>query len=88
MSAFGVTSDTPMRVVLQFRKDEVPYVRERIWHPTHRLKELPGGELRLSFQAGGVIEILRWGSAATVLQPRRLRQWVTGELQAVNNLYH
>lgn len=53
MSAFGVTSDTPMRVVLQFRKDEAPYVRERIWYPTHRLKELPDEGLRLSFRAGG-----------------------------------
>jgi len=55
MSALPVTSDTPMRVVLQLRKDETPYVRERIWHPTQRLKELADGGLRLSFRAGGVL---------------------------------
>jgi predicted DNA-binding transcriptional regulator YafY len=77
-----------MHVVLQFRKEEALYVRERIWHPTQRLKELPDGGLRLSFRAGGVVEILRWGSGVTVLQPRRLRQLVTDKLQAVNNLYH
>jgi predicted DNA-binding transcriptional regulator YafY len=88
MSALPVTSDTPMHVVLQFRKEEALYVRERIWHPTQRLKELPDGGLRLSFRAGGVVEILRWGSGVTVLQPRRLRQLVTDKLQAVNNLYH
>jgi len=89
--AFGVTSETPMKVVIRFQKDLAPYIRERIWHPTQRLTELRNGDLRLSFRAGGEIEIIRWvlswGSAAKVLQPKALRQWVTEELRATSRLY-
>ncbi|MDE2058260.1 MAG: WYL domain-containing protein [candidate division NC10 bacterium] len=89
--AFGVTSEEPMNVVLRFRKDQAPYIRERIWHPTQNLTELRNGDLRLSFRAGGKIEIIRWilswGSAATVLQPKALRQLVAEELRTAGTLY-
>lgn len=89
--AFGVTTEEPMNVVLRFRKDQAPYVRERIWHPTQKLAELRNGDLRLSFRAGGKIEIVRWilswGSAATVLQPKALRQWITEELRTASAQY-
>lgn len=89
--AFGVTTEEPMNVVLRFRKDQAPYVRERIWHPTQKLTELRNGDLRLSFRAGGKIEIVRWilswGSAATILQPKTLRQLVAEELQTASAQY-
>ena len=89
--AFGVTSEQPMNVVVRFRKYRAPYIRERIWHPTQKLTELRNGDLRLSFRAGGAVEILRWvlswGSGATVLQPKALRQWVTEELRTTSRLY-
>lgn len=54
--AFGVTTEQPMNVVIRFRKDQAPYVRERIWHPTQNLTELRNGDLRLSFRAGGMCQ--------------------------------
>jgi hypothetical protein len=35
--AFGVVWERPMTVVVRFRADQAPYVREREWHPTQRL---------------------------------------------------
>jgi predicted DNA-binding transcriptional regulator YafY len=71
--AFGVTWEKPMTVVVRFCPDQAPYVREREWHPTQRLRDLPGGRLELTFRAGGMFEIKRWvlgwGDAAEVLRP-------------------
>jgi proteasome accessory factor B len=89
--AFGVTMEQPMSVVIRFSSEVAPYIRERIWHPTQKLTELRTGDLRLSFRAGGAVEILRWvlswGSDATVLQPKALRQWITEEARATSRLY-
>ena len=58
--AFGVSWKDPMDVVLRFNPAQAPYVRERIWHPTQELTNLPEGAVQLSFRAGGSYEICRW----------------------------
>ena len=89
--AFGVTTEEPMDVVIRFRKALAPYIRERVWHPTQQLTDLSNGDVRLSFRAGGEIEILRWvlswGSGAALLQPKSLRQRLAEELKATGRLY-
>ena len=89
--AFGVVWEKPMTVVVRFRADQAPYVREREWHPTQQLKDLPDGRLQLTFQAGGSFEITRWilgwGDAAEVVRPTRLRREVSAILQAAAGLY-
>ena len=63
---------------IQFRKDQVPYVKERIWHPTQTFEDLPTGDTVMTFRAGGEFEIMRWvlgwGSAAQVLEPASFRE--------------
>jgi predicted DNA-binding transcriptional regulator YafY len=75
--SFGVVWEKPLNVTIRFSADQAPYVRERTWHPTQRIRELPDGRIDLSFRAGGVFEIARWvlgwGDAAEVLRPRSLR---------------
>lgn len=89
--AFGVMWEKPMTVVVRFRADQAPYVREREWHPTQRLKELPGGRLELTLRAGGTFEITRWllgwGDAAEVVRPRSLRQALAATLAAAAGQY-
>jgi predicted DNA-binding transcriptional regulator YafY len=78
--AFGVMWDKPMTVVVRFRRDQAPYVREREWHPTQKLRTLRDGRVELTFRAGGAFEITRWilgwGDAAEVVRPLSLRQEV------------
>jgi predicted DNA-binding transcriptional regulator YafY len=89
--AFGVVWDKPMTVVLRFRPDQAPYVREREWHPTQRLRDLKDGRLELTFRAGGTFEITRWilgwGDAVEVVRPARLRREVAEILATAANQY-
>jgi len=89
--AFGVTWDKPMTVVVRFRPDQAPYVREREWHPTQKLRTLRDGRLELTFRAGGTFEITRWilgwGDAAEVVRPLSLRQAVAAIHRSAASLY-
>ncbi|MBI4013470.1 MAG: WYL domain-containing protein [Candidatus Rokubacteria bacterium] len=82
--AFGIVWERPMRVVVRFRADQAPYVREREWHPSQRVRTLRDGRLELRVHAGGTLEIVRWvlgwGGAAEVVRPARLRQLVQAAL--------
>jgi predicted DNA-binding transcriptional regulator YafY len=76
--AFGVVWEKPVTVVLRFRADQTPYVREREWHPTQRFRTLKDGRLEMTFRAGGLFEITRWilgwGDAVEVIRPALLRR--------------
>jgi predicted DNA-binding transcriptional regulator YafY len=89
--AFGIVWERPMRVVLRFRADQAPYVREREWHPTQRLATLRDGRLEMRFHAGGTLEIARWilgwGDAVEVVRPARLRALVRATLRSAGRLY-
>ncbi len=83
--AFGVAWEKPTTVVVRFSADQAPYVREREWHPTQRIRDLRDGGVELTFRAGGAFEIVRWilgwGDAAEVVRPLRLRKEVRRALQ-------
>jgi predicted DNA-binding transcriptional regulator YafY len=89
--AFGVAWEKPMTVVVRFSADQAPYVRERQWHPTQRLRELADGRVELTFRAGGMFEIMRWvlswGDAAYVKRPPLLQQAIARSLAKANALY-
>lgn len=89
--AFGVTWDKPMTVIVRFRPDQAPYVREREWHPTQKLRTLRDGRLELTFRAGGTFEITRWilgwGDASEVVRPASLRREVATIHQAAASIY-
>jgi predicted DNA-binding transcriptional regulator YafY len=75
--AFGVSAQDPTDIVLRFKADQAQYVRERLWHPSQEITELPGGAIQLAFRAGGPYEIRRfilgWGDAVEVISPEPLR---------------
>lgn len=89
--AFGVVWDNPMTVVVRFRADQAPYVRERLWHPSQQLRELADGGVELTLRAGGMFEISRWilswGDAAQVLEPPELREHIRFTLCSAHSAY-
>ncbi len=89
--AFGVVWEKPMTVVVRFRADQAPYIREPEWHPTQQLKDLSDGRLQLTFKAGGTFEITRWilgwGDPAEVVRPARLRREVSSILRSAATQY-
>lgn len=65
------------RVVIRFTPAAAERVREREWHESQEMRELPGGALELRLRLGALEEvgqwILGWGAAAEVVGPLELR---------------
>ena len=78
-NALGVLGGSgDYRVRLRFTATAADRVRERVWHETQVLRDLPDGEIELTLQLGSLPEveswILSWGDQAEVLAPAELRQ--------------
>jgi proteasome accessory factor B len=90
--AFGIVWEKPMTVVVRFSADQAPYVREREWHPTQKLRERRDGRVELTFRAGGAFEIMRWilgwGDAAEVVRPPTLRHDIAAIHRAAARAYN
>ena len=73
---FGLIEGDVMDVKVQFSREVADYFKERQWHPTQKVKQLKNGDVIVSFQAGGMDEIvswvLSWGANAKVLEPSNL----------------
>lgn len=77
-NALGVLGgERDYRVVIRFAAAVADRVREREWHESQELRDLPDGRLELHLRLGALPEIerwvLTWGSDAEVLHPRELR---------------
>lgn len=75
--SFGVVSGAgEHRVILRFEAAAADYIREKRWHPSQELRELPGGglEMRLELSSLGEVQrwILSWGGSAQVVAPPEL----------------
>ncbi len=84
-SAFGIVEEEVMPVRVRFSPEIAHTVRDRLWHPSQRIEELPDGGIILSFEAGGKMEIISWllsyGEHAEVLAPAGLREEVAGKVR-------
>jgi hypothetical protein len=64
-------------VRLLFAKEVATYIRERVWHPSQRLRERRDGRLEMSLATSGRKELTRWILSwmphVQVLAPRQLR---------------
>ncbi|MBC7104865.1 MAG: WYL domain-containing protein [Firmicutes bacterium] len=80
-----------VEVAVRFDSYQARYIRERLWHPTQEVEELPDGGLILRLRTGGLAEVRRWvmgyGSHAEVLAPEELRREVAAEARAMARLY-
>jgi proteasome accessory factor B len=75
--SFGVQSGKgQFQVAIQFNEMVADYIREKKWHESQELRELPDGgvELRLTLSSLAEVErwILGWAGNAKVLQPPEL----------------
>ncbi len=90
-SAFGIVEETVMPVQVRFSPAVAHTVRDRLWHPSQRIKTMPDGSIVLSFEAGGKMEIISWllsyGEHAEVLAPAELREEVGRKIGDMAALY-
>ncbi len=78
-NSLGVLSgDRDYRVVIRFNAAVADRVREREWHESQKLRDLPDGGLELQLRLGALPEIerwvLTWGADAEVIAPAELRE--------------
>jgi proteasome accessory factor B len=86
--SFGVVSGRECQdVVVRFAPAVADYIREKRWHDSQQLRELPRGGVELRLKLSSLVEIerwiLSWGANATVLKPRELAQSVRQAAQDI-----
>ena len=78
------------QVSIWFDAQKAPSIRERIWHSSQVIHELPEGELLLQLQANPK-EIKRWvlgfGLHAILREPEHLRQEMLDEITEMRKKY-
>lgn len=89
--AFGLIEGELMDVRVQFSREVADYFKERQWHPTQQVKMLKNGDVIVSFQAGGMEEIvswvMSWGSNAKALGPTTLIESISKQLCGAQQQY-
>ena len=86
--SFGVQSGQgEFEVVIRFDEFAADYIREKRWHPSQQLLELPEGGVELRLRLSSLVEIQRWilswGGRAVVVAPRELAAVVAAAAEAV-----
>jgi predicted DNA-binding transcriptional regulator YafY len=83
--------DEVLHVAIRFNDYQASFMRDREFHPSQQIEELPDGGLILRFQTSSWGEvtrfILQYGSNAEVLEPTDLREEIIQEVQAMARLY-
>jgi predicted DNA-binding transcriptional regulator YafY len=89
--SLGAFSGTPETVVIEFSAAEAPYVRERQWHASQRIEDLPGGRLRLTLSVVIDWELQAWvmgfGPAARVITPDAFARRIVESLEETRATY-
>lgn len=86
--SFGVHSGSGnFSIVIRFNEKVADYVREKKWHKSQQLIELPDGSIEMRLTLSSLVEIQRWilswGGNAIVLEPPELVQSVKEAAQKI-----
>jgi predicted DNA-binding transcriptional regulator YafY len=89
---FGVIAGgRSTEVVLRFTPEVSPWVAEQEWHEAQEVSVDKDGSLRLSFPVSGFVEvareILKFGAAVEVVEPKQLRDTIREEIRKMGTLY-
>jgi proteasome accessory factor B len=90
--SFGVISGSDEHeVAVRFAPAVADYLREKRWHPSQELRELPGGGVELRFRLSSLTEIqrwiLNWGAHAQAVSPPELVAAMRREANQLLALY-
>ncbi len=89
--SLGAFSGTPEPIVIEFTAHEAPYLRERDFHASQTIEELPGGRIRLAMNVVIDWELQAWvmgfGPAAKVIQPEAFAKRILESLEETRATY-
>ena len=90
-NSLGVHSGTPERIEIEFDARAADYVREREWHRSMSIEELPDGSLLARLTVCDDKPLRRWihsfGPMARVVAPARLSQAIFEEIEEARERY-
>jgi predicted DNA-binding transcriptional regulator YafY len=90
-SAFGIVEEAGIPLKIKFSSRVAHAVKDRMWHPGQKVEKGKDGSVIVSFEAGGVMEIVSWvlsyGHNAEILEPRELRMEVIDIINEMAELY-
>jgi predicted DNA-binding transcriptional regulator YafY len=85
--ALGIIRGDVVTVKVVFSRDVARYVRERLWHPSQKFRDLPGGRLEITLRVADTLEVRRWvlgyGVQAEVIEPASLREALRAKAEAL-----
>ena len=89
--SLGMNQGPPERVEIAFAPKIARYVRERVWHPSQEIVDLPDDRLRLTLNVVHDWALKSWilgfGALATVVSPPALVIEIAAELEAASRNY-
>ena len=85
--ALGVISGDLFTVKVVFAKKLARYIRERLWYPSQKFRDLTDGRLELTLHVADTLEVRRWilgyDVQAEVIEPAGMREALRQEAEAV-----
>ncbi len=85
--ALGIISGDLVTVKVVFAKKLARYIRERLWHPSQKFRDLTDGRLELTLHVADTLEVRRWilgyGVQAEVIEPAGMREALRQEAEAL-----
>ncbi|MDD5285814.1 MAG: WYL domain-containing protein, partial [Desulfuromonadaceae bacterium] len=90
-TAFGLVSDSPMKVRVRFSSLIAHAVRDRIWMPGQNVSTDSEGRVTIEFEATGQMELVSWilsyGMNAEVIGPPELRKEIRKHVKEMRQQY-
>ena len=84
-------SEEEKRVVLIFSGKAARLVREKVWHPSQEIIDLPGDRIRFEITTGSMEEMKIWvlsfGAEVEVERPAELKEAVIAEIEKMKKIY-
>jgi predicted DNA-binding transcriptional regulator YafY len=90
-ASMGIFSASPEHVELEFDATAAPHVRDRLWHESQTLEELPDGRIRMTLDVSNDWALRSWllgfGARVRVLAPQALAVALAEEFSRGAKLY-
>ncbi|HET9488490.1 MAG TPA: transcriptional regulator [Methylomirabilota bacterium] len=85
--AWGILQGDLVTVRVMFSPKVARYIRERLWHPSQRFRDLSNGRLEMTLRVADTLEVRRWilgyGTDAEVMEPDAVREALRQEAESL-----
>jgi predicted DNA-binding transcriptional regulator YafY len=89
--SLGVHQGVPQRVEIEFEPRIARYIRERLWHPSQDVQDLPDGRIKLILNVSNDVALRSWilgfGPLAKVIAPPELARQIVDEIEQTRHRY-